>query len=120
MLYTILSEIIYFIDPSGLYKNIYCHHTFYLNHVISRILISNEILLIMHIIVFLFISFQLTAMSHTVTITRTTATTSSSPLFVNSGYLGTLPGLLKLAQLVRNKIFSNLIISLSLSPTLQN
>ncbi|CAG4909814.1 uncharacterized protein LOC123691362 [Colias croceus] len=39
-------------------------------------------------------------MSHTVTITRTTATTSGSALFVNTGYLGTLPGLLKLAQLL--------------------
>ncbi|XP_022114388.2 CKLF-like MARVEL transmembrane domain-containing protein 8 isoform X2 [Pieris rapae] len=40
------------------------------------------------------------AMSHTVTITRTTATTSGTPLFVNTGYLGTVPGLLKLAQLI--------------------
>ncbi|OWR42548.1 hypothetical protein KGM_206087A, partial [Danaus plexippus plexippus] len=39
-------------------------------------------------------------MSHTVTITRTTTTSSGSPLFVNSGYLGTLPGLLKLAELL--------------------
>ncbi|XP_068629802.1 protein singles bar [Battus philenor] len=39
-------------------------------------------------------------MSHTVTITRTTTTTSGNALFVNSGYLGTLPGLLKLAQLL--------------------
>ncbi|CAF4772708.1 unnamed protein product [Pieris macdunnoughi] len=39
-------------------------------------------------------------MSHTVTITRTTATTSGSPLFVNTSYIGTLPGLLKLAQLL--------------------
>ncbi|XP_050664550.1 uncharacterized protein LOC126965126 [Leptidea sinapis] len=39
-------------------------------------------------------------MSHTVTITRTTATTSGTALFVNTGYLGTLPGLLKLAQLL--------------------
>ncbi|CAG9585506.1 unnamed protein product [Danaus chrysippus] len=39
-------------------------------------------------------------MSHTVTITRTTTTSAGSPLFVNSGYLGTLPGLLKLAELL--------------------
>ncbi|KAM3963573.1 LOW QUALITY PROTEIN: uncharacterized protein ACR2FA_002501 [Aphomia sociella] len=39
-------------------------------------------------------------MSHTVTITRTTAVSSGTPLFINSGYLGTMPGLLKLAQLL--------------------
>ncbi|XP_045785212.1 uncharacterized protein LOC123880881 [Maniola jurtina] len=39
-------------------------------------------------------------MSHSVTITRTTTTTSGSTLFVNTGYLGTFPGLLKLAQLL--------------------
>lgn len=40
-------------------------------------------------------------MSHAVTITRTTTTTtSSSAVFLNTGYLKTVPGLLKLAQLV--------------------
>lgn len=39
-------------------------------------------------------------MSHTVTITRTTTTTSATPLFINSGYLKTTPGLLKLAELL--------------------
>ncbi|CAH2074028.1 unnamed protein product, partial [Iphiclides podalirius] len=39
-------------------------------------------------------------MSHTVTITRTTTTSTGHALFVHSGYLGTLPGLLKLAQLL--------------------
>ncbi|XP_039747208.1 uncharacterized protein LOC120624624 [Pararge aegeria] len=39
-------------------------------------------------------------MSHTVTITRTTTTTSGNTLFINTGYLGTFPGLLKLAQLL--------------------
>ncbi|XP_072943358.1 uncharacterized protein [Epargyreus clarus] len=39
-------------------------------------------------------------MSHTVTITRTTTTTAGNAIFVNTGYLGTLPGLLKLAQLL--------------------
>ncbi|XP_041977209.1 uncharacterized protein LOC121731702 [Aricia agestis] len=39
-------------------------------------------------------------MSHSVTITRTTTTTSGSVLFLNTGYLGTLPGLLKLAELI--------------------
>ncbi|XP_063360026.1 uncharacterized protein LOC134649238 [Cydia amplana] len=40
------------------------------------------------------------AMSHSVTITRTTTTTNGgSALFVNTGYLRTLPGLLKLAEL---------------------
>lgn len=41
-------------------------------------------------------------MSHAVTITRTTTTTTStSALILNTGYLKTLPGVLKLAQLVR-------------------
>lgn len=39
-------------------------------------------------------------MSHTVTISRTTTTTSGSALFINTGYLGSVPGLLKLAQLL--------------------
>ena len=39
-------------------------------------------------------------MSHTVTITRTTVSTSGTSVFVNTGYLGSLPGLLKLAQLL--------------------
>lgn len=38
-------------------------------------------------------------MSHTVTITRTTTSSASSPLFMNTGYLKTFPGLLKLLQL---------------------
>lgn len=39
-------------------------------------------------------------MSHTVTITRTTAVSSGTALYINSGYLGSMPGLLKLAQLL--------------------
>lgn len=40
-------------------------------------------------------------MSHAVTITRTTTTTSgTSALIINTGYMKTVPGLLKLAQLV--------------------
>ncbi|KAL0893851.1 hypothetical protein ABMA27_013969 [Loxostege sticticalis] len=39
-------------------------------------------------------------MSHTVTITRTTAVSSGTVMYMNSGYLGTTPGLLKLAQLL--------------------
>jgi len=40
-------------------------------------------------------------MSHAVTITRTTTTTTStSALVLNTGYLKTLPGILKLAQLI--------------------
>lgn len=40
-------------------------------------------------------------MSHAVTITRTTTThTTSSAIMINSGYLKTIPGLLKLAELV--------------------
>lgn len=39
-------------------------------------------------------------MSHTVTVTRTTTTTTTSAIIINSGYLKTWPGLLKLAQLI--------------------
>ncbi|XP_055684461.1 CKLF-like MARVEL transmembrane domain-containing protein 8 [Lutzomyia longipalpis] len=39
-------------------------------------------------------------MSHSVTITRTTTTTSGSAILINTGYLKTFPGLLKLAQLI--------------------
>lgn len=40
-------------------------------------------------------------MSHTVTITRTVTTNNtSSTLVLNTGYIKTVPGLLKLAQLV--------------------
>lgn len=39
-------------------------------------------------------------MSHSVTITRTTTSTSGSALILNTGYLKTVPGLLKLAQLL--------------------
>lgn len=38
-------------------------------------------------------------MSHTVTVTRTTTTSSTSAIIVNTGYLKTWPGLLKLVQL---------------------
>lgn len=40
-------------------------------------------------------------MSHSVTVTRTVTSNTTSALVVNTGYLKTLPGLLKLAQLVR-------------------
>lgn len=39
-------------------------------------------------------------MSHSVTVTRTTTTTGGSYIVLNTGYLKTIPGLLKLAQLV--------------------
>lgn len=43
-------------------------------------------------------------MSHAVTITRTTTTTSgTSALIINTGYMKTVPGLLKLAQLVSSQ-----------------
>jgi hypothetical protein len=39
-------------------------------------------------------------MSHSVTITRTTTTTTSTAIILNTGYLKTPAGLLKLAQTV--------------------
>ncbi|GBP10953.1 hypothetical protein EVAR_5514_1 [Eumeta japonica] len=44
-------------------------------------------------------------MSHTVTITRTTTSSTGTALFVNTGYLGTLPGLLKLAELSKARFY---------------
>jgi len=44
---------------------------------------------------------HLITMSHAITVTRTTTTTTStSALILNTGYLKTVPGLLKLAQLI--------------------
>lgn len=44
-------------------------------------------------------------MSHSVTVTRTVTTSNTtSTLVLNTGYIKTLPGLLKLAQLVINLI----------------
>lgn len=39
-------------------------------------------------------------MSHSVTVRTTTTSTSTSLVVLNTGYLKTVPGLLKLAQLV--------------------
>ncbi|KAI5633075.1 membrane-associating domain-containing protein [Phthorimaea operculella] len=48
-------------------------------------------------------------MSHTVTITRTTTTSSGTALFLNTGYLKTTPGLLKLAELILGAVCVGLI-----------
>ncbi|KAG5678289.1 hypothetical protein PVAND_007976 [Polypedilum vanderplanki] len=49
-------------------------------------------------------------MSHAVTITRTTTTTTStSAIVINSGYLKTIPGLLKLAELIIGSICTFLV-----------
>jgi hypothetical protein len=60
-------------------------------------------------------------MSHAVSITRTqhytTSTTTASALILNTGYLKSVPGLLKLAQLVRcSKFF---VMSLTENPFLR-
>lgn len=39
-------------------------------------------------------------MSHSVTVTRTTTTTTTSAIIINTGYLKTWPGILKLLELV--------------------
>lgn len=44
-------------------------------------------------------------MSHTVKITTTT-TTNSNALVLNTGYLKTIPGLLKLGQFVKFEIYT--------------
>ncbi|XP_075220045.1 uncharacterized protein LOC142323753 isoform X2 [Lycorma delicatula] len=50
------------------------------------------------------ISNQRSMMSHTVTVTRTTTTTSTSAIILNSGYLKTMPGLLKVLEVVGGAI----------------
>lgn len=42
-------------------------------------------------------------MSHTVTVTRTTTTTSTSAIILNTGYCKTVPGILKIAEIVNMK-----------------
>ncbi|CAH0394130.1 unnamed protein product [Bemisia tabaci] len=49
-------------------------------------------------------------MSHTVTVTRTTTTTSTSAIILNTGYLKTLPGLLKLAQVILGGIIIAILV----------
>lgn len=48
-------------------------------------------------------------MSHTVTVTRTTTTTTTSAIILNTGYLKTWPGLLKLAQLILGAVVVGLV-----------
>ncbi|XP_019866602.1 CKLF-like MARVEL transmembrane domain-containing protein 8 [Aethina tumida] len=48
-------------------------------------------------------------MSHTVTVTRTTTTTTTSAIILNTGYLKSWPGLLKLAQLVLGIVVVGLV-----------
>lgn len=50
-------------------------------------------------------------MSHAVTITRTVTTTNTNAIILNSGYLKTGPGVLKLLQLVYKTIQSNSLIA---------
>lgn len=49
-------------------------------------------------------------MSHTVTVTRTTTTTSTSAIILNTGYCKTLPGLLKIAQVIGGAIVIGIIL----------
>ncbi|XP_065155279.1 uncharacterized protein [Atheta coriaria] len=48
-------------------------------------------------------------MSHSVTVTRTTTTTTTSALIINTGYLKTWPGLLKLFQTLLGIVVVGLI-----------
>lgn len=48
-------------------------------------------------------------MSHSVTITRTTTTTSSTAILLNTGYLKTASGLLKLAQTILGAVCIGLV-----------
>lgn len=48
-------------------------------------------------------------MSHSVTITRTTTTSTSTAIILNSGYLKTVAGLLKLAQTILGAVCVGLI-----------
>jgi len=48
-------------------------------------------------------------MSHAVTVTRTTTTVTTSAILLNTGYLKTAPGLLKLTQLILGCIVVGLV-----------
>ncbi|KAK9512758.1 hypothetical protein O3M35_001111 [Rhynocoris fuscipes] len=49
-------------------------------------------------------------MSHTVTVTRTTTTTTTSAIILNTGYMKTLPGLLKILEVVVAAVCLGLLI----------
>lgn len=49
-------------------------------------------------------------MSHTVTVTRTTTTSSTSAIILNTGYCKTVPGLLKIAQVVGGAIVIGILL----------
>ncbi|CAG9819453.1 unnamed protein product [Phaedon cochleariae] len=48
-------------------------------------------------------------MSHSVTITRTTTTSTTSAIILNTGYLKTWPGILKLAELILGIVVVGLV-----------
>lgn len=48
-------------------------------------------------------------MSHSVTVTRTTTTTTTSAIIINTGYLKTWPGILKLTELILGIICVGLV-----------
>lgn len=48
-------------------------------------------------------------MSHTVTVTRTTTTTTTSAIIINTGYLKSWPGILKLAELILGIVVVGLV-----------
>ncbi|XKL65358.1 hypothetical protein PGB90_008778 [Kerria lacca] len=48
-------------------------------------------------------------MSHTVTVTRTTTTTSTSAIILNTGYCKTVPGILKIAEIIIAGIIMGLL-----------
>jgi hypothetical protein len=49
--------------------------------------------------ILIYIFFRFIKMSHTVTVTRTTTSTTSA-IILNTGYVKSVPGLLKLAEVV--------------------
>jgi len=48
-------------------------------------------------------------MSHTVTVTRTTTTSTTSAIIINTGYLKTWPGILKLLELILGIVVVGLV-----------
>ncbi|RZF34502.1 hypothetical protein LSTR_LSTR011744 [Laodelphax striatellus] len=53
---------------------------------------------------------QCAQMSHTVTVTRTTTSTTTSAIILNTGYMKTLPGFLKLLQVICGAIALAIVI----------
>lgn len=80
----------------GLFVVIYLLTIDFLSKVLNIVI---YLLLKSHVVILKSFSFCV-QMSHTVTVTRTTTSTTTSAIILNTGYCKTLPGILKVLQIV--------------------